>query len=66
MGAENWATFVGLIETCKLGGINHQACRTDVLTHIVLHRDVDPIDDLHTFNWGDRRLAARADIEQTA
>ncbi len=25
LGAENWATFASLIETCKLGGINPQA-----------------------------------------
>src|SRR3546814_6072621 len=41
LGAENWATFASLIETCKLSGINPQAYPTDVLAGIVLRGDVD-------------------------
>src|SRR3546814_246201 len=66
LGAENWATFASLIETCKLSGINPQAYLTDVLARIVLRGDVDPIDDLLPYNWVHSRAAASAVIDQAA
>ncbi|RZF60745.1 transposase domain-containing protein [Sphingomonas populi] len=36
LGAENWACFALLIETCKLNDINPQAYLADVLAIIVL------------------------------
>lgn len=66
LGAENWATFASLIETCKLGGINPQAYLTDVLARIILRGDADPIDDLPPYNWVDSRAAASAIIDQAA
>ena len=65
-GAENWATFATLIETCKLGGINPQAYLTDVLSRIVLRSDADPIDDLLPYNWTDSRKPQSAVIDQAA
>jgi transposase len=58
LGAENWACFASLIETCKLNGINPQAYLADVLAIIVLRNDEDPIDDLLPYNWVDSRIAA--------
>src|SRR3546814_8302922 len=66
LGAENWATFASLNETCKLSGINPQAYLTDVLARIVLRGDVDPIDDLLPYNWVHSRAAASAVIDQAA
>jgi hypothetical protein len=66
LGAENWATFATLIETCKLSGINPQAYLTDVLARIVLRGDVDPIDDLLPYNWVDSRAPVSAVIDQAA
>jgi len=66
LGAENWATFATLIETCKLGGINPQAYLTDVLSRIVLRSDADPIDDLLPYNWTDSRKPQSAVIDQAA
>lgn len=66
LGAENWATFASLIETCKLGGINPQDYLTDVLARIVLRADTDPVDDLLPHNWVDSRSAASAVINQAA
>lgn len=66
LGAENWATFASLIETCKLGGINPQDYLTDVLTRIVLRSDADPIDDLLPYNWVDSRSVASAVVDQAA
>ena len=37
---------------------------TDVRTRIVLHGDVDPIDDLLLYNWVDKSAAASAAIDQ--
>jgi hypothetical protein len=34
-GAENWAIFASLKETCKLNGIDPQAWIADVLTRLV-------------------------------
>jgi hypothetical protein len=58
LGAENWATFASLIETCKLNDINPQAYLADVLARIVLRDDDDAIDDLLPYNWADSRVAA--------
>jgi transposase len=66
LGAENWATFATLIETCKLGGINPQAYLTDVLSRIVLRGDADPIDDLLPYNWTDSRKPQSTVIDQAA
>ena len=66
LGAENWATFATLVETCKLGGINPQAYLTDVLTRIVLRADTDPIDDLLPYNWINSRTPHSALIDQAA
>ena len=66
LGAENWATFATLIETCKLGGINPQAYLTDVLSRIVLRGDADPIDDLLPYNWTNSRKPQSAVIDQAA
>ena len=66
LGAENWATFASLIETCKLGGINPQAYLADVLARIVLCGDTDPIDDLLPYNWVDSRATASPVIDQAA
>ncbi|WCP15918.1 hypothetical protein sphantq_04408 (plasmid) [Sphingobium sp. AntQ-1] len=66
LGAENWATFASLIETCKLGNINPQDYLTDVLARIVLRGDADPIDDLLPYNWVDSRVTASAVIDQAA
>jgi hypothetical protein len=66
LGAENWATFATLIETCKLSGINPQAYLTDVLARIVLRGDVDPIDYLLPYNWVDSRAPVSAVIDQAA
>ena len=43
-GAETWAMLASLIETCKLHGVNPEACLTDVLTKLV-------------YNWPNSRLA---------
>ena len=66
LGAENWATFATLIETCKLAGINPQAYLTDVLSRIVLRGDADPIDDLLPYNWNDSCKPQSAVINQAA
>ncbi|WP_328804748.1 transposase domain-containing protein [Sphingobium psychrophilum] len=66
LGAENWATFASLIETCKLGGINPQAYLTDVLARIILLGDADPINDLLPYNRVDSRPAASAIIDHAA
>jgi len=66
LGAENWATFASLIETCKLGGINPQAYLADVLARIVLRGDTDPIDDLLPYNWVDSRATVSPVIDQAA
>jgi len=66
LGAENWATFATLVETCKLCGINPQAYLTDVLARIVLRGDADPIDDLLPYNWIDSRTPHSALIDQAA
>jgi len=60
LGAENWATFASLIETCKLVGINPQAYLIDVLARIILRSDADPIDDLLPYNWGKIVAPSRA------
>ena len=66
LGAENWATFATLVETCKLCGINPQAYLTDVLTRIVLRADTDAIDDLLPYNWVDSRSPQSEIIDQAA
>jgi hypothetical protein len=66
LGAENWATFASLIETCKLGDINPQAYLTDVLARIILRSDTNPIDDLLPYNWVDSRATPSAVIDQAA
>jgi hypothetical protein len=66
LGAENWATFATLVETCKLGGINPQAYLTDVLTRIVLRAETDSIDDLLPYNWVDSRSPQSEPIDQAA
>lgn len=66
LGAENWATFATLVETCKLNDINPQAYLTDVLARIVLRNDTDTIDDLLPYNWVDSRKPVNAVINQAA
>ena len=45
-GAENWALFASLIQTCKLNGVEPHAWLVDVLEKIVSGRT--KINDLHT------------------
>ena len=45
-GAENWAVFASLIQTCKLNGVEPHAWLVDVLEKIVSGRT--KINDLHT------------------
>jgi hypothetical protein len=66
LGAENWAGFATLIETCKLNDINPQAYLTDVLARIVLRTDADPVDDLLPYNWVDSRATSAAQVDQAA
>jgi len=66
LGAEHWATFATLIETCKLGNINPQAYLADVLAKIILRSDTDPIDDLLPYNWIDTTAPAAAPIKKAA
>jgi len=66
VGAENWATFATLIETCKLCGINPQAYLTDVRSRIVLRNDADPVEDLLPYNWNDSRSPRNEPVSQAA
>ena len=50
-GAENWAILASLIETCKLHGIDPQACLADVLTRLVNLWPAARIDELMPWAW---------------
>ena len=63
-GAQNWALFASLIQTCKLNGVEPHAWLLDVLEKIVSGRT--KITDLHTllpWEWkttGTDKAAVRA------
>ena len=50
-GARTWARCASLIGTCKLNGIDPQACLTDTLRRIVDMRRMLLIDDLLPWNF---------------
>jgi hypothetical protein len=43
-GGKHWAIIASLIETCKLNGIDPQACRADILSRIADDHPVSRID----------------------
>jgi len=57
LGAENRAAIASLVETCKLGAINHAADLADVLARIVTCGNGESIDDLLPGHWVDTKAA---------
>jgi hypothetical protein len=49
-GAERWAVLASLIETCKLNGVDPQACLADVIGRIVQGHPQSGIDALLPWN----------------
>jgi hypothetical protein len=50
-GAENWAVFASLIETCKMNAVDPQAWLAATLTAIVRGHRQSEIDELLTWNY---------------
>ena len=45
-GGRTWAVIASLVETCKLNGVDPQACLADVIARIVGGRPQSRLDDL--------------------
>ena len=59
-GADHWATVASLIETCKLNGVDPQACLASVLSRLVNGWPMRRIEELMPWAYAVRQNATAA------